>query len=847
MSAVPLALLGGGWSLWRSVCLRSAGFPAHKVLALAAPEAARLADRLINLETEFVRARRAVGALLKNQLPCAPPELRARIQLARKNMAKDRPDQGDGLAPEIVAALVHVGEVRDEAATVSRELEQQIEAAELAASAAIRQVALDEAFLLAVTWQNRRALRDGIGAVHRHEGPGNSIHRAKQRLVARYLQRYCLKNESIGAFGPVGWATLTESGPPADVRPGLRVIARREVYFEGWCNEGLCDAIGRLPGMRPWIAPRRTPGVWIDGVLLRVPVLEALAAAGDLPAFMAEPRELPAGDIEVVQACDGERTVDAIARHLSRGVDDVAGAVERLESSGVLLRRLEAPVDPHAERWLRSLLEGVSDQALRAQALSLLDEMESARAVVTSAAGDPLALNRAIEGVETTFTRLTGGSATRAEGKTYAARTLIYEDCQRDVRVDLGPGFLAELEVPLGLILSSARWLTFDVARRYREAFYAIYKAETAKAGAREVSLHAFSLHAQPLLGDANAVPLLEAADELTARWQRVLGPAADGVSRRDFRSADLVPLVAETFAAPAPGWALARYVSPDVMIAAKGPEAFGRGEYQIVLGEVHLANTVGRHALMEQHPDPATLFAARARDIDVPCVIPVTSSTWNVQRNGPALVQPHDVRFAYERPYAGPADTPVMTIGECIVEERDGALIVRTRDGRAAFDVIEFFGHTLSNQCLSYPRIVAAAEHTPRITVDRMVIARESWRLSPAHLPFVGAASTRDLMVEARRCQRQLGLPRFVFAKIPGEQKPYFVDFESPTYLKMFALLIVTATAAHGGTCAIGVSEMLPDLDHLWLVDANGAGYTSEFRMVALDPAWPAAVNRTA
>lgn len=832
--------------MWRSVCLRSAGFPAHLVLALAAPAVARLADLLDIAEADQANARREAATALLGLRPTAAPELAGRIRVLLTLLKKNRAVAVNDAPAEVAAILARYAAARELAEATSRDLDLALAAAEREADAAIVTAATDPGFLLAVTWQNRKALRHGIGAIARHEGPSDSHHRAKQRLVARYLQRYCLKNESIGAFGPVGWATLTGDGPDANVQPGPQLIERREVYFEGWCIEALCETIGQLPGMRQWIAPRRVPGIWIDGARLRVPMLESLAAAGQLPSFMAEPRPLAAADMAIVEACDGERAVDAIAHHLNRTAADVSEAIERLEASGVLLRRLEVPVDPHAERLLRDRLLRIGDAALRDQATAMLDRLEEARTAVTIAAGDAAAVDRAIDGVESAFTALTGEASTRAEGKTYAARTLLYEDCRRDVRVDLGPGFVAELSAPLGLVLTSARWLTSDVARRYRDAFNAIYRSEAAKAGSEAVSLHVFSMQAQALLGDANAEPLLAAADDLSARWSRVLGDADPGATRRDFRSADLAPLVDELFAAPAPGWALARYVSPDIMVAARGPEAFARGEYQIVLGEVHLANTIGRHALMEQHPDAATLVAGRARDIDIPCVIPVTSATWNVQRNGPALVQPHDVRFAYERPFAGAAGTPVIAIGECIVEEREGALVVRTRDGRAAFDVIEFFGHTLSNQCLSYPRIVPAARHTPRITVDRMVIARESWRLSPADLGFADATTTRDVVRQARQRMRKLGLPRFVFAKIPGEQKPYFVDFESPTYLRMFGMLVASVAGAHGEDCTIGLSEMLPDLDHLWLVDATGAGYTSEFRMVALDAHWPASANRT-
>lgn len=819
--------------------------PAARVLALAASDAARIVDRLIASDADAARWRSVATSCLRNEPPAGSLELlhasRAALRLLKKNRI---PDQ-DGFGAETTHAIAEYRAARLAGESLWPEIDRCLADADLRISAAIRDTAEDALFQRAVAWQNRGVLAAGIDVLLRHQGPPNSRYRGKERLIARYLQRYCVKNESIGAVGPVGWATWREAGPAADVRPGPALIATRTVYFEGWCIEALCATLAAVDGMRPWIAPRRAPGVLLEGTTLRVPLLEALVSDGELPDFLAEPRELSAKDAALVRACDGEQAVGALASALDRDPADVEEALTTLEQGGVLVRTIEIPVNPHGTRLLQAVIDRIGAEGPRAKAQALLDELEQARTVV-AAATDARMIDAAIGALEATFTAVTGGAATRAAGQTYAARTLVYEDCRRDVDVDLGPEILRELAAPLSIVLDSARWLTGEVARRYREAFQAVYEAEAAKAGGGEVSLHAFSRHAQPLLGDADASPVVEAAAALEARWRELLGPL-DGASRRVvFQSADLVPRARALFEAPGPGWALARYVSPDVMIAAASAEAICRGEYDIVLGEVHLSNTIGRFALLEQHPEPEALVRARARDIPGPCVIPVTSKTWNVQRNGAALVLPTDVRFEYDRPNAGSAGTPTVAIGECVVEPRDGGLVVRTRDGRACFDVIEFFGHTLSNQSLTYPRIVPAAAHTPRITIDRVVIARESWRLPVSELAFTGAETPRDLFVEARRCASRLGLPRFVFARIPGEPKPYFVDFESPIYLRMFALLVIGAVASHGDACIVGLTEMLPDFDQLWLVDAAGERYTSELRMVALDAMLPASSSRT-
>jgi hypothetical protein len=80
-------------------------------------------------------------------------------------------------------------------------------------SAAIGGVKADPAFAEAFSWQN-----PVLAEFLRGTGPG-SARRAKDRkrevVVASYLQRYCLKNDTIGVFGPVGWVSVEPAGRAA--------------------------------------------------------------------------------------------------------------------------------------------------------------------------------------------------------------------------------------------------------------------------------------------------------------------------------------------------------------------------------------------------------------------------------------------------------------------------------------------------------------------------------------------------------------------------------------------------------------------------------------------------------
>ncbi|HMD25222.1 MAG TPA: lantibiotic dehydratase, partial [Streptosporangiaceae bacterium] len=151
---VPLA--GTTWSVWRDVCVRSAGFPADMMLAICDEPLARSADLI---------GAGLIGAdLIGADLAGADPAGR----------------------------LAYDKEYGEAAGRLSR---------------AIAGTYADPVFQEAVTWQNpglAQFLRD-------HDAGPDAARRSKQRqrelVIANYLQRYCLKNDTIGFFGPVGWAS----------------------------------------------------------------------------------------------------------------------------------------------------------------------------------------------------------------------------------------------------------------------------------------------------------------------------------------------------------------------------------------------------------------------------------------------------------------------------------------------------------------------------------------------------------------------------------------------------------------------------------------------------------------
>jgi hypothetical protein len=304
------------------------------------------------------------------------------------------------------------------------------------------------------------------------------------------------------------------------------------------------------------------------------------------------------------------------------------------------------------------------------------------------------------------------------------------------------------------------------------------------------------------------------------------IDPAGPAVQRR---AAALADAVRRSFAAPAPGWPAARHHSPDVMIAAAGPDALARGDYAIVIGELHTGfNTVAEPLFIKQHPSPGELIAARDADIEPAGIAPVWSKA--ITRGDYYSLSPRDFDLEQGDTRSARPRAQVLSIGELVVDERDDRLEVRTRDGAARFDIIAFLEHHLIAESYAWFSPIAPAAFTPRVTIDDVVIARATWRVVPAELAWPALDDAAARFVAGRRWARALGLPRWVFAKTPEEVKPVYVDFDSTIYVELLAKQLRGASAA-------SLSEMLPTAADAWVIDAAGARYTAELRIAAVDP----------
>lgn len=754
--------------MWKQACLRGTGFPASTLLGLAAPETARLIDAALDDDRRGVRA-----------FHSARPALEAAFRTEWQR----------------------VGE-------------------------RLREIAHTPRFREALLWQNRAAIHNLIEPLLRRPASTmDSTTRRYERTVATYLQRYCAKNDSIGFFGPIGWAWFDDRITAPRIAPGRALLDRRTVYFEHWAIDALAGRLSEDRALRVRLAPRRMPTIRLEGDRLHHSIDRVT--------------QLPAPTLRLLEDCDGTRSARAIAEELVAepalefdSPDEVYDLLDELVEARLVIWRLELPSAGFGhEQALRAALAAAEpgDEVTAGEAA--LVELVAARDRVAAAAGDPDALDAALGVLDDTFVRLTDLAASRLAGKTYAGRGLVYEDCRRDAEVVLGRPFLERIGPALSWIQASARWFTYTLATRFRAVSEQVYRRLAADVGALEVDFIRFYCELRPHLSgqvSARSATVLEVRDELQRRWDEILA-LPQGQRRVELRAADLAPRVRAAFDAPAPGWPSARHNSPDLMIAAAGPEALARGDYLVVLGEVHAAlSAVAVPALAKEHADPDAIH--RARQVDLGLVVAQVEPRGNFNRMSYYSLSEGDLDVEFGDTRSHRPREQVFDVAGFVVCERAGRLCVRRRDGSAEFDLVSFLEADLLAESYVFDMFGPAA-HRPRVTVDGFVLIRESWRFAAAELAFTQLPQGLDRFAGARRWAAEHQIPRSTFAKVTGEPKPVYLDLDSPILVEIFSKLVRSSET-------VTLSEMLPALDQLWLLDAEGAAYCSELRMVMIDDA---------
>lgn len=701
----------------------------------------------------------------------------------------------------------------------------------------LRAIASDPYFREAVIWQSASVLNVLDGIIRTGPTPQrNRKQRKREYIVARYWQRYCAKTETIGFFGPVCWVKVDPDAATIAVRPGPALLRDRRVFLEHWALACYAERISADPRARQWMPPALQPHLTIDGNRLLDPA--------------RPPRLLSPAEHAVLSWCDGRRPARDVARAVVadprsglRKETDVYLMLGRLAGHGLLRWNLDLPVSQDSERLLRERLTAIGDPGVRDEALAGLARLCAGRDAMAAADGDPDALAAALARTEADFADLTGSAAKRRPGQTYAARTICVQDTTRDLDVTIGAGILDAIAAPLAILLQAARWVSAAMADAYLAALRELHAELSGGLGNRAVPLGQLWFLAQGLFYGSAQRPADRVMAELGQRLRRLYGlePSSLSARRLQLSSARLLPSAADIFPAQRPGWSAARIHSPDLLVCARSTEAVRRGDFTVVLSELHLAWASGSSGVfVGGHPDPARLRTAYTADVGAGRIYPLLPTDWprHTPRLAFSLDGPDDIQLGFT-PAPGADRDRLLPVSAVSVVDLDGTLVAEGPAGRA-WPLPEVFARPLAEVTVDAFKLAVSAAHTPRITIDRVIVSRETWRTTVAATGLTAVAGDREPYLAARRWRRELGLPEQVFVTIGTETKPVFADLTSPAYVNSLCAMLRAARATGGGDVPVSVAEMLPTGSQAWLPDAAGQRYFSELRLHVRDPQLP-------
>ncbi|MBZ4414091.1 lantibiotic dehydratase family protein [Myxococcus sp. XM-1-1-1] len=756
-----------GWTLFPHLVVRATGFPFDWLERLGCPESARWA-RALEAERRALDALRAQGPRVHRP----PRELLSALKAGR-------PVDTEGLeAPERFAEWNTRARAAQEAeAALASALERELPAVETQMEALCQ----EPRFLEAVASSSPPVARDLLA---KREGS------RLRRQVASYLQRLCAKNETMGFFGPINYGRVDAQAPTGVTLrwSGPETLVGRNTFAASWLVQGLVRAIAFDPDIASWLVPRRK-------------------AFAEMPARKAGPTPESAEELlpRIVELADGTRTLAALASSLGVAPGMAREALRLGCDKALLTHQLEVPsavhhpVDDLAQRvaalpgaGARRHVEGLSTL------LELMGRYGAADASGKMALQDAFA-RRAKElwGVAPPTER---GPASESHNF-YQDRLPLREECGGDLRLEVGGDRARELGARLEPALAwmaEAAWRTRDAAR----------EAVARKVGSRTVPFWKVAAAAADL-----PVPLDTTVAELLAK--SIPDAAARSV---------------ELGAVERPSWDAGRTLplvtSVDLLVGATDVEAWGRGEYTLVMGDIHDTALVWGWAL-QFHPSRAKVesemvraLGALSRSVPLVTVLP-SRRTGLLPSEFPGPVVELGGVSSHASAWRIPLDD--------LFVESDGKS-ARLVSKRLGSELCLYNGELESavHTAFSLPRIrplkVSLGEHTPRVTLGGVVVQREQWKLDAAACgALLACKDDRARLRVAAGLWDARGLPPCVFAKFKGERKPVLVDVRSPPLLRVFLNLLEQKEE-------VLLSEMLPGPDQLWLRGPSGR-HTVELR----------------
>lgn len=675
----------------------------------------------------------------------------------------------------------------------------------------------------AIYLSNPEALKRIDSIVNDSNFKVNSRIRQRLRLAWNYLQRFCAKNDTASFFGPIAWGEFGDKNMTkmeVNFKNG-NWLAKRKTSFEYWVIDRFSAAINQDPQLRQFLPIRINYGCYFYNEKLYFPINKSIAPSklgNNILNLLSDnsKNELTYGQL-INRFCDCDEskrnTKNTVDFLIEKGVIDLGIRIPPGINSPELklISALDAlPSSSHVSLW--------SDRINKL--IELKNQFEAgdlpARIEVNSKFGS--------------FFEKTNINTIRTQGKMYVGRFAVYEDCGRNLSIILGQEISISIKKDMEVIMNLYVWLANILSTYMQDQYYYIW-SDMIKGDIEEVDFIHFLNQVQ--LTDCvecvvNSVkPIIEKAWKCLIKEESFENEYK--LEKHDF--VRLINLLCEY--EPRSKFLQKNNSvfihSPDFMISANTVEAIKKGNYEVILGEVHPAvHTVSQpvaypfcHKPKEILKEVSDLLSNKTLVLaDSPESYQRSHIDWLECSELWQVVLPGNVAKV-------PAERQIPAgRGKVVFEE--GQLYFKDRKTGIVQDLLTLMPGDYHRACFSLAGDVTGNCLPYRLRYNNIIFKRYSWSIATDNLPkFKRPGESLDSYLDWQKWAKENKMPRYVFVKSPSETKPFYVDFKNPLAIDLLSSL-------DNRSEILRFSEMKPSPEELWLEDERGK-YCCEFRTSVL------------
>lgn len=788
--------------------LRSTGFPIHHLTDLG-----RFAElpSCRAFEQDFRSLQALKATLLEEANSHSPQACRKLIRKLNEGQALQLSDLPQALREPLSEALQNWNGLLERTATQEAADQEYGTYLESARQGLINFLD-DEAVAEALFISNPSALTRIREPIKDRHSRNNTRKKQKLRLGWSYAQRFCAKNDTSSFFGPLAWGRFDtrQTDNVQLTQNDTAWLKDRHTLFENWVVQRLVEQINQQCPDTDCMPLQLNTGCYLHEQTLFMPIGKSQRLnpqTAQVLHYISDQQGQEANFAGMLSTCS-----EAVPSTLRDLLEHLVN--KRIVRRGWKMSPRERNPIVRLQRCLA--YAGVSNEFNQIWQ-SRLDALEGLRR--DYAHGDLMRRTECLEGLNQLLGEA-GVDLSRETGAMYVGRYPVYEDCSRNMDISLGQAMLSQVNEELAPLMRINQWLIKAIAHQLNEAFIEAWEQRRAASPGKPVDFLDLLNTLAPLLAAFEARIIADLNRRLETAWTQLLQDFPEHPEVH-LCAADIERLITllntaldvadfEVFGSD--------YHSPDILFSSASVEAFNRGDYEIIVGEVHPAV----HTLSQPVAAPFGPFNTQINQqveaifqrprlvlADSPDIYQRSHIDWPLQPSYLQLVLP---------PGGGcVAAHQQFAAGRAQVLQVNGRLQVVDALGQFSEDLLCVYPTPMHRLGFALADSAVAKHEHRRIWLGRTLYKRASWLFASDHLPEPkGSVDELEYTLQWRAWAATHGLPRYAFVKIDTEPKPLFLDFDNP--LSFDGITNALKNAGH-----VKLSEMRPCPNELWLEEARG------------------------